>query len=91
VRIERDGALLAETTRAVLLWETSLPMRFYIPREDVVAMRARATSARRSAYKGNASYLSFDVGENLAWSYEDPLPEASPVAGLAPSSTSSST
>jgi uncharacterized protein (DUF427 family) len=82
VRIERDGALLADTTRAVLLWETSLPMRFYVPREDVVADARPGDKRTTCAYKGNASYLSFEAGDNLAWSYEDPLPEAAPVAGL---------
>jgi uncharacterized protein (DUF427 family) len=82
VRIERDGVLLAETTRAVLLWETSLPTRFYVPREDVVAEARPGDKRTTCAYKGHASYLSFDVGENLAWTYEDPLPEAAPVTGL---------
>ena len=82
VRVERDGALLAETTRAVLLWETSLPTRFYVPREDVVAEARPGDKRTTCAYKGHASYLSFDVGENLAWIYEDPLPEAAPVTGL---------
>ena len=35
VRIEVDGEVVAETTRARLLFETSLPLRFYLPREDV--------------------------------------------------------
>jgi uncharacterized protein (DUF427 family) len=34
IRIELDGELLAETTRARLLTETGLPLRFYLPRED---------------------------------------------------------
>jgi uncharacterized protein (DUF427 family) len=82
VRIERDGALLAESTRAVLLWETSLPTRFYLPREDVAADARPGDRRTTCAYKGHASYLSFDVGENLAWTYEDPLPEAAGVTGL---------
>ena len=82
VRIERDGVLLAQSTRAVLLWETSLPTRFYVPREDLVAEARLGDKRTTCAYKGHASYLSFDVGENLAWTYEDPLPEAAPVTGL---------
>ena len=81
VRIERDGALLAQSTRAVLLWETSLPTRFYLPREDVVADARPSDKRTTCAYKGHASYCPFDVGENLAWTYEDPLPEAAPVTG----------
>jgi uncharacterized protein (DUF427 family) len=81
VRIERDGELLAESTRAVMLWETSLPTRFYLPREDVVAGARPSAKRTTCAYKGHASYLSFDAGDDLAWFYEDPLPEAAPVKG----------
>ncbi|HET8759388.1 MAG TPA: DUF427 domain-containing protein [Solirubrobacteraceae bacterium] len=81
VVIEHDGRLLADTTRPTLLFETSLPTRFYIPREDVVA--ALEPSDRRTicAYKGEAGYHSVD-GLDLVWTYEDPLPEAAPIKGL---------
>src|SRR4051794_33607655 len=35
VRIERNGEVLAETTRARLLYETNIHTRFYLPKEDV--------------------------------------------------------
>ena len=57
-------------------------MRFYVPREDLVAEARPGDKRTTCAYKGHASYLSFDVGPNLAWTYEDPLPEAAPVTGL---------
>jgi uncharacterized protein (DUF427 family) len=82
LRIELDGAVLAETTSARMLFETSLPTRFYLPWEDIaVALRP---SARRSycPYKGQASYWSADAAEDIAWSYEDPLPELSVIKGL---------
>jgi uncharacterized protein (DUF427 family) len=86
IRIEVDGALLAETTRARLLFETQLPTRFYLPREDVRV--ALTPSDRRSycPYKGHASYWSADVGgrprQDLGWSYKDPLPDIAAIAGL---------
>lgn len=85
LRIELAGVSVAESTRAVLLAETSLPTRFYVPREDVRA--GLAPSARRTVcpYKGEASYWSVDVGgrreEDVAWSYERPLPELAAIAG----------
>ena len=82
VRIELEGELLAESARAVLLFETSLPTRFYLPREDVKAQTRPSDRRSICAYKGHASYFSFDVGEDLAWTYEDPLPEAAAVTGL---------
>jgi uncharacterized protein (DUF427 family) len=82
LRIELDGVVLAETTAARMLFETGLPTRFYVPWEDVaVALRP---SARRSycPYKGQASYWSSDAAEDVAWSYEDPLPELAVIKGL---------
>lgn len=86
VRVELDGVILAESDRPALLFETNLPMRFYLPSEDARApMRA---SAKRTycPYKGEASYWSFDVNgrarEDLAWTYETPLPDCGAVTGL---------
>jgi hypothetical protein len=42
--IELDGEVVAETTGARLLCETNLPMRFYVPREDVRAELRRSPS-----------------------------------------------
>jgi uncharacterized protein (DUF427 family) len=86
VRIEVDGEVLAETTEARLLFETSLPTRFYLPREDVRAALHPSQSSTYCPYKGQASWWSVDVGgrrrKDLAWSYEQPLPDGPPIAGL---------
>ena len=91
VRVELDGVVLAESDRPVALFETSLPVRWYLPAEDV-RMDLLASSDTRStcAYKGVASYLSVrttdssdgDLGRDIAWTYPDPLDEAEPVRGL---------
>lgn len=87
VQIAHEGVALADTTRATLLFETPLPLRFYIPREDV-AMHLLEPSALRTvcAYKGLASYWSARIGDallpDIAWSYEDPLHDAAPVGKL---------
>jgi uncharacterized protein (DUF427 family) len=82
VVIERDGVLLAESHAPTLVFETKLHPRFYLPREDLRAEVLPSDMVTACPYKGRASYLSFAVGENLAWTYPDPLPEASPLAGL---------
>ena len=46
VRIELDGRLLAESSRPMLLFETLLPVRFYLPREDVAVRLEPWTPAR---------------------------------------------
>ena len=87
VKVASNGVTLAETTRPTLLFETPLPPRFYLPREDVAMELLEPTDSHTlCAYKGRASYWSARVGDTLlpdiAWSYEDPLHDAAPVRGL---------
>jgi uncharacterized protein (DUF427 family) len=82
VRIERDGVLLAESHSPTLVFETKIHPRFYLPRADVRAEVLPSAMVTACPYKGRAAYLSFAVGENLAWTYPDPLPDAAPLAGL---------
>lgn len=87
VEVLHDGVTLADTTRATLLFETSLPIRFYIPREDVATDLLVSTETHSvCAYKGKASYWSARVGDtqlpDIAWSYPEPLQDAVPVRGL---------
>jgi uncharacterized protein (DUF427 family) len=87
VLVEHEGVTLADSTRATLLFETSLPIRFYLPPEDV-AMDLLVPTATHTvcAYKGQASYWSAHVGDallpDIAWSYPEPLQDATPVGGL---------
>ena len=82
LRIEVDGLLLAETTRARMAYETQLMTRFYLPREDVVVPLHPSERRTYCPYKGEASYWSVDGHEDLLWCYEDPLPDAAALAGL---------
>jgi len=82
VRVERDGQVLAESSRPVLVFETSLPMRTYLPRDDVRLDLLGPSSTRTAcAYKGVASYLARG-GADLAWTYEAPLSDARELTGL---------
>jgi len=86
LQAEFAGAMLADSTRTVVLRETRLPPVVYFPREDL-RMDLLHPSAHRSycPIRGNASYWSAEVDgrreENIAWSYEEPLPEALPIKG----------
>ena len=55
VRIALDGTVLAETTAARMLFETSLPTRFYVPRDDVRADLEPTATRSYCPYKGHAS------------------------------------
>lgn len=87
VTISFDGEVLAESTRAVALYETHLPVRWYLPPEDVRMDRLEPSSTRTTcAYKGRASYFSLagagPAGVDVCWTYSDPLHDGVPVAGM---------
>jgi uncharacterized protein (DUF427 family) len=85
IEVSLDGRLLARSTHPLLVAETMLPTRWYLPREDVVAGLVPTGTRTWCPYKGAASYFTADLGQrvvpDLVWSYEDPLPEASALRG----------
>ncbi|WP_406010975.1 DUF427 domain-containing protein [Streptomyces sp. NBC_00637] len=87
VQVAIDGTVVADTRRPVLLFETGLPTRYYIPREDVRLDLFRPTDHRTGCpYKGTATYWSWtgaaDVPPHVVWSYPAPLPAVAAIAGL---------
>lgn len=87
VVVSLGGQVLADTTQPVALYETHLPVRWYLPREDV-RLDVLEPSEHRStcAYKGHASYLSVvgagERGRDLAWTYRQPLRDAVEVRDM---------
>jgi uncharacterized protein (DUF427 family) len=82
IRVSLDGELLAETTRALALFESNLPTRWYIPPDDVLVRLAPSETESRCPYKGTASYYSVNGHEDLIWYYADPFPEVGRIKGL---------
>ncbi len=87
IRVLLDGEVLADTQRALALFESNLPTRWYIPREDVGAELLPSDTVTRCPYKGAASYHSVRLsgggdGTDLVWYYEAPLAEVGRIAGL---------
>jgi uncharacterized protein (DUF427 family) len=90
VRVERDGEVLASSENPILVFETGLPTRYYLPEGDVEAA-VLADSDRHTGcpYKGFASYHDAVIGDSrhpgLFWYYESPFPEVAAIKGhLAP-------
>ncbi len=80
VRVERDGELLAASTRPYLLLEAPLPVRYYLPPEDVSeGVLQPSPTQTLCAYKGLASYWSLENEDDIAWCYPEPLREAAEV------------
>jgi len=87
VRVEVGGTVVAASQRPVLLFETGLPTRYYVPKTDVrLDLLEPTESVTACPYKGQARYWSVVVDgrahRDLAWSYDYPLPESIRIAGL---------
>jgi uncharacterized protein (DUF427 family) len=87
VRVEVQGVTVAESASPRLLFETGLPVRYYLPKTHVrMELLAPSDSVSHCPYKGQAEWWSVRVGdgprEDLAWSYRTPLPESQKIAGL---------
>ncbi len=87
VEVSIGGERLAESDRPVLLDETGLPTRYYLPAEDVRGELLRPTeSVTTCPFKGQAAYWSVEVGGNVhddvVWSYRNPIPGAEGIADL---------
>ncbi|MCU1612940.1 MAG: hypothetical protein JWO98_480 [Frankiales bacterium] len=88
VRVEVDGVVLAESSSPVMVFETGLPTRYYLPRTDLCLDRLVPTdTVTQCPYKGRTSqYWSARIGEaehrDIAWSYDFPTRQLLPIAGL---------
>ncbi|HEY4427518.1 MAG TPA: DUF427 domain-containing protein [Solirubrobacteraceae bacterium] len=87
VRVEVEGTTIAESQSPRLLFETGLPVRFYVPKPHVrMDLLERSDTVTHCPYKGRAETWSVRLGgrllEDLAWSYPTPLPESEKIAGL---------
>jgi uncharacterized protein (DUF427 family) len=84
VEVRVDGQTVASSTQPRILFETSLPPRYYLPLSDVRMDLLRPSDTSTSCpYKGTASYWSVGEHEDIVWIYRTPLPESQKVAGLA--------
>lgn len=87
IRVEVDGVVVAESDRARFLFETGLPVRYYLPKTDVHFQYLMPTDTATSCpYKGTARYWTVDVGQGphdgVVWGYDAPLRESQEIAGF---------
>ena len=86
VRVSFAGETVAESQRALFLFETGHSTRYYIPPQDVrFALLDPAITRTTCPYKGTASYWTLRVGSqtvrDAVWSYQDPLPDCPRIKG----------
>ncbi len=87
VEVRVNGELVASSIRPLLLFETSLPVRYYLPLDDVrTELLVPSDLVTVCPYKAMARYWSVRVGDevvpDLAWSYPDPIPENPKIKDL---------
>ena len=88
MRIELEGATLAESASPVMVFETGLPTRYYLNRTDVAIGHLVPSDTQTACpYKGRTSgYWSAQHGKGLhkdiAWPYDFPTRQLLPIAGL---------
>lgn len=82
VVVAHGGAVLADSTRPKLLFETSLPVRYYLPFADVrIGLLRLSDTVSECPYKGDGQYWHLVDGPgqrvvaDVAWSLPHPLPE----------------
>jgi uncharacterized protein (DUF427 family) len=76
------GEVLAESEHPLVVSETGIPNRFYIPRSDVRAELERSEKDQTVCpYKGWATYWSAPGAPDIAWSYDEPLDGVAALAG----------
>lgn len=80
VTVKLGGEVVAESRRALFLYETGLPTRYYLPREDLRTELLRPSDTQSACpYKGTASYHNLEVGgatyQDIVWTYPDPVAE----------------
>ncbi len=80
VVVRHKGQAVAETTRPKLLFETSVPVRYYVPAADVrIDLLSKSETVSECPYKGDGQHWHLLAGadriDDAAWSLPHPLPE----------------
>jgi uncharacterized protein (DUF427 family) len=84
VEVILGGRSVATSKRARFLFETGLPMRYYLPAEDVdMALLTASGKVTACPYKGTARYWTARIGDqvfdDIVWAYPEPTPESSRI------------
>jgi len=89
VQVRLGDTVLAESASPVLVFETGLPTRYYLPATDLRHEHLRRSTGSQTScpYKGTTSYylsavVDGSVREDIAWCYSFPTASMLPIAGL---------
>lgn len=87
VKVVINGTVIAETSTPTLLFETGLPVRYYLRPTDIrMDLLLPTEKTTRCPYKGACNYYSANLDgqiiDNIAWYYRYPTLESAKIAGL---------
>ena len=88
IRVELNGAVLADAAGSVIVFETGLPPRYYLDKSAIDWTGLSPSDTVSSCpYKGTTSgYWNAAVGgeevPDIAWGYDFPTVALTPIAGL---------
>lgn len=87
IEVVVDGVKVADSHAPRLLFETGLPVRYYLPKTDVRMDLLETSDLNTSCpYKGTASYYNVVIDgkrhENVVWWYPLATEESQQIAGL---------
>ncbi len=86
LRVTVGDEILVDTSDTVIVFETALEPRLYVAPSLVrTELLRRSQTSSYCNYKGYATYWSVADGDrvvdDVAWSYDEPLPETMPIRG----------
>ena len=86
IEVMIDGVKVADSHQPRLLFETGLPVRYYLPKTDVrLDLLVPSDTHTACPYKGTAEYWHVrkddGLAEDIVWSYPTPVPESMQIAG----------
>jgi uncharacterized protein (DUF427 family) len=87
LRVDVGPTTLVDTNDTLVIYETALEPKLYVePRHVRMDALEKSATVTYCPYKGTTTYWSYRVGDDtvadVAWSYEDPLPESAPLRGF---------
>lgn len=87
IKVSLKGTTIAETSSCMQLYETGLPVRYYMPLTAINTSVLRPSkTTTQCPYKGEAEYYDVVVGgetyKDIVWFYTRPTIECAAIAGL---------
>ncbi|MFE5157794.1 DUF427 domain-containing protein [Streptomyces sp. NPDC056697] len=88
VTVTIDGRVVAESTRPLLVHETGLPVRYYLPPEDVDLTLFQPTDSHTTCpFKGEAAYWTYrgpagdetEPRPDVVWAYPQPIEKVAEI------------